>query len=786
MIELSHVDRYFKDEASNTILALKDINLTFPNHGMFFITGKSGSGKSTLLNIIGLIDEPSNGLIKFNDQNIDNKNYSIRNLVRKNNIGFVFQDFNLINDFSVMDNLKIVGDNDETSLIEVLEKVDLLNKIHTNVRLLSGGERQRLAIARALVKSSSILLLDEPTGNLDDENSKIIYGLLKDISVHKLVIIVTHDLVSAKHYGDTIIELSNGLISNINVINPTEQSKVDKTIADDNVKVHQNFGLKYQLKYAFYLLFNHKLKLFFSSLMLFLTLLITLVYLNFLFIDHDKVLHHAIHTNQDQILPLITKQTNLHTNDTKDYVKGKRLFNLYHTNFDHSVVASFNALVEPIIFRTGNVNKYDLRAYVIQEDALDEFSNNTLEGLTLNSNEIILTDFFSYYYFGTVNSINQDIQFSPTNKFYNTANSTLKVVGVLETGLTQDQMNSLIYNVDSFNNNYEKLVSQYAIGYIHEETLTNIATDGDYVSINGGNVLLSNENTLVYSGSSIRYKRYDSEILSNGVEPTQTFDVIFSESFLNQYYNGDILEAINQYFIYKNINDSPNAISFQETFNMYDVTQQIKVVGITSNTSADIFITEEFMNLIAKESYYYMEGYSIVYPTMIDIDDLRALTLNNSRIDFRYLEPAYTLKNLTQSAFMQIMIWVGLIFLTLSTISVLSYGLYNVTNKHKEISIMKSLGIETRKIMNTFLFQNGIHLSFIYIFTSFIGVVAISQINRILKLKEVLNINYNMILMDWLAFIVLLSLSVIIGLLSVLAAMIRINRINIAGSIKMN
>src|SRR5690606_7877877 len=128
--------------------------------------------------------------------------------------------------------------------------------------------------------------------------------------------------------------------------------------------------------------------------------------------------------------------------------------------------------------------------------------------------------------FGTVNSINLDIQFTPTNKFYNTANSTLKVVGVLETGLTQDQMNSLIYNVDSFNNNYEKLVSQYAIGYIHEEALTNIATDGDYVSINGGNVLLSNENTLVYSGSSIRYKRYDSETLSNGVEPTHTFDVI--------------------------------------------------------------------------------------------------------------------------------------------------------------------------------------------------------------------------------------------------------------------
>ncbi len=135
------------------------------------------------------------------------------NEVRKNDVSFVFQDFNLIDDFTVRENLNMFTDDD--GIKEVLEVVKLSHiDINRKISSLSGGERQRIAIARGLMKSSNIMLLDEPTGNLDADTADNIFEILAEISKSKLLLVVTHDIRYAKIYGDQIISMSNGKVIN--------------------------------------------------------------------------------------------------------------------------------------------------------------------------------------------------------------------------------------------------------------------------------------------------------------------------------------------------------------------------------------------------------------------------------------------------------------------------------------------------------------------------------------------------------------------------------------------
>ena len=208
MLSLKNVKKEYVSK-TDKVVALNDISIDFETNGLYFITGPSGSGKTTLLNIISGIDTPSSGIVLYNENNINNVNF------RKEFVGLVFQDFNLIDDFSIIDNLRIAGCDDYLILEKVLNYLDLSSKINTKVENLSGGEKQRLAIGRAMVKKTEIFLLDEPTGNLDFENATKVFELLKTLSKTKLVIVVSHDVQSAKKYGDYIINISQGEISNI-------------------------------------------------------------------------------------------------------------------------------------------------------------------------------------------------------------------------------------------------------------------------------------------------------------------------------------------------------------------------------------------------------------------------------------------------------------------------------------------------------------------------------------------------------------------------------------------
>lgn len=199
---------------------------------MFFLLGKSGSGKSTLLNILGFLDNPSSGEIIVNGKQLTKFRTKEIDAYRNTCVGFIFQDYNLVEYFNIYKNLELVLNLQKKKVTKeyldnLLKMVGIEGLGNRRVNELSGGQKQRVTIARALIKNPNIILADEPTGNLDSVTGKQIFSILKSISREKLVIVVSHDVEFAKIYADRIIELVDGKIINDQIISTLESGNQD-------------------------------------------------------------------------------------------------------------------------------------------------------------------------------------------------------------------------------------------------------------------------------------------------------------------------------------------------------------------------------------------------------------------------------------------------------------------------------------------------------------------------------------------------------------------------------
>jgi putative ABC transport system ATP-binding protein len=205
---------------TNPVYALRDVSFTIPSGQLLFVMGSSGSGKTTLLNLIGGIDSPTKGEIAVCGENISE--YSDKKLTkyRKARLSFVFQFYSLIPTLTAVENVELTMElmrvdrkKIRKEALGYLKMVDLEDRANNFPSQLSGGERQRVAIARALAKNPEILLIDEPTGQLDQETGESIVSLIRDVAkrYQKTVILVTHD-PELKKYADRIIELRSGTI----------------------------------------------------------------------------------------------------------------------------------------------------------------------------------------------------------------------------------------------------------------------------------------------------------------------------------------------------------------------------------------------------------------------------------------------------------------------------------------------------------------------------------------------------------------------------------------------
>ena len=208
---------------NDIITILNNVTLNFERGKFYAIMGKSGAGKSTLIQILGLLDNIDCGKIEINGNDVTKLSESKKDTIRNKNIGFVFQEFYLSPNLNTISNVLLpTYINENLNEVESLKKANsLLKKLDVYDRAshypneLSGGEQQRVAIARALINDPDILLADEPTGNLDDENEEIVLNLLKNMSKNgKCVIVVSHNK-EIKKYADTVLKLENGVLKEI-------------------------------------------------------------------------------------------------------------------------------------------------------------------------------------------------------------------------------------------------------------------------------------------------------------------------------------------------------------------------------------------------------------------------------------------------------------------------------------------------------------------------------------------------------------------------------------------
>jgi len=220
-INLKNVSKiYFK---KNKIKALNKININFELGKTYSIIGPSGSGKSTLLNLLSLIDEPSSGTITINKKIINYNNQDYNDKFRASTIGLIYQNYNLLNDFTALENVSLaelaLNDNLRSSKLnakKILTSLGLLKRINHYPTELSGGENQRVAIARAIINKPRIILADEPTGNLDVNTSKKVFKSLFDLKkTNRLIIFATHNRLFAD-MSDCKIEMIDGNIKSIN------------------------------------------------------------------------------------------------------------------------------------------------------------------------------------------------------------------------------------------------------------------------------------------------------------------------------------------------------------------------------------------------------------------------------------------------------------------------------------------------------------------------------------------------------------------------------------------
>ena len=221
IVELSKLTKTFDN--FNKIKVLKKISYKFKKGKIYSLMGPSGSGKSTLLNLLSLIDRPNSGSIIIDNKQIHFNDTQKNDILRANKIGIIYQQDNLLPDFTALENIYLASlaaeDNKKLAIFRakiLLKKVGLLNRIDHYPSQLSGGEKQRVSIARALINDPQIILADEPTGSLDIDTAKVVFDILKkQINSNRLIIFATHNRFFANK-SDCLLEIVDGSIKTIN------------------------------------------------------------------------------------------------------------------------------------------------------------------------------------------------------------------------------------------------------------------------------------------------------------------------------------------------------------------------------------------------------------------------------------------------------------------------------------------------------------------------------------------------------------------------------------------
>lgn len=752
MIELKNVTKFYKSKKGNSTKALNNVNLKFENKGMVFIVGKSGSGKSTLLNLLGGLDSATSGEILVNNQNINEFSASNYDAYRNTYIGFIFQEFNVLEQYNVYENielsLKLQGKSPSKLEIEdILKKLGLENLENRRINELSGGQKQRVAIARAIIKNPKIILADEPTGNLDKNSSEQIFNILKDISKDHLVIVVSHDNEAANIYADRIIKIEDGCV----LTDP-----IDCNMELEELKLKRaKLPFSYALKMAFN---SFKLK----PIKLLMTIILTTISFIFMFFtvncslfNKEQLIINTMRDNNDYIYYVKNSYygymgsiTNKALNQTDlDYIYSitNSKLNLVYNLYDNGNMLNFE-----FGLKNNNLKRFQHDIYGLKfiEVVDDNILKNIIGRKPSEKYEIVIHKYLADYMieYGVID-INGNLYFPNSyedlvsqNKLLKIGSNSVIVVGIIDddTTLFKNIIENDKFESDELENYYfykyvSKACNIYVKGFTKDvilENNKNSILDKLYITNKKENEfsktiqnyiksLDSNINIITSDGiKNINHLKKDEAILS--LDALKQFYPDFDTNFMNYFsinenksYDESLESFISNFL-------SENLVNLSLKFNDVDGSNfqnDIKIIGISLDQN-------NYISNIYVEEYKPID--KIIYSVMIYDDNLNNLKKSFNNLLFNdtfeldenlygdYYNYSLDISNSNEISniigvykYLTIYILiVSLVFMLFAFLLFSNFIAGSISYFKKEIGILRAIGATSADITKIFLIES--------------------------------------------------------------------------------
>lgn len=670
MIELRGVSKYYQNEG-NVTLGLRKASLKLSIGEFVTITGESGSGKSTLLNVISGLDKYDEGEYFVNGEETSYFSVSDMERFRKEYVGFVFQNYNIIDSYTVYENViaaLVIQNYDKKKrknrALELIDAVGLTKQRNQKTSKLSGGQKQRVVIARALAKDSPIIVADEPTGNLDSDSGEMVMKLLKNISKDKLVIVVTHNYEQAEPYTTRRIHMADGEIIEDRVFQTVEPLKIEPT-------KNELMGPKGQFYFAALNVLRQPKKTI-TLLLAFIVLMVAVLFVyasSFtnlsLYFQHpltDNIYDTRVIVKNEGNIPFTQQQLDAflnyrEVNDIVHYdMTQETYFNVSSSNSDMWFWAS---LLRP----ASSFTQEDMVEGHIPTEA-----NQIILSKNIKINGISIGDTI---YLSSVKRSNVSYTFEVTG-FHNDNNN---VIGVSSKFLNQTDTNTPVTNSSFINMVYENTYSVYVdplIGMAQEQII-----EGEFVEYSDSVPLEE-----IHINESIKNK-----FLSYGITEEEfllgTINLYFeSDNVYEQVYN------LKPKFIYDGKIDWEMRVNGSNIQNLF-----FKQTQATPNTSQ--------ITLVAKDA----ANASNLYKRLLNDDTL--LVMYPSSYEDPYQSNPFN--------FLFIILMFVVFFFAFLVINIITKNIYKA--KNKDIAIMRSIGASKGDVRKIYLFEQTLTVTLAFIFS---------------------------------------------------------------------
>ena len=731
MIVLKEIEKIYLTKNSPQVVALKNINLTFESKGMVFITGKSGCGKSTLLNILGALDSCTSGSMIIENKNINEFTEKELDNYRNSYVGFVFQEFHVLNAYNVYDNIRLAKELQQEKISEkeldaYLEKVSLTNLGKRKMNELSGGQKQRIAILRALIKNPRIILADEPTGNLDKINSEQIFGILKEISQEKLVIIVTHDLEAAQKYADRIIELKDGEI--INDTKPTlNPEKTTLTLKESHLP------FLFALKLAWNNLKRYPKKCILTIILFFISLLCCILLINSSLFNSTSLAIKLMNLNENYNIEVhkINYVQNTKWKEEWQTAEDQYLKNIYSgtTNpiyelYDFTTPLTFylNTPQEPTKLFPTTPN---ITSYVEIKDP--KILTNLSGSIPTSSNEIVIHEYLADYIInygikeknGSWIPQNEEELLSKTHPIY-LGDNEVYISGILkeETSYTEESLEDET-TYAAYQNYIQKASTVYVKGFTNEvklnqtkeSTLNQFTLASDHqqkLSFTALDTLQENESLLTIDalilGNSKFKEAYEEYLNANPLSPEEETK-LWANNYLKQY-------------------QTECNLFFQDFLNYQNIPITVKIIGIADENILSSSLVEKYMTTGKRKTGVLIhEENSHTLKKLLSNLNFQVTFLNVGENPYEVSSNMISITNEVSTLYNTLK--KGISFLALAFTAFTFLLLLNIVDdtvrySKKEIGVLRALGTSKKDIFKIFAIETSTITLLSYIL-SFIG-----------------------------------------------------------------